>query len=180
MRVRLDRAVDQAWRDIFSKAKVHHLVSSRSNHCPVFIEPRRDVWDKRNKGIFRYEIMWGRVGNLPEEIKKQWCSDVDKGNLDAIVQNLSKMQGALRQWSKQHFCAVSEELKCLHGELEEAKGRHSASRSEIQSIADRMDEILYPEEMMWLQCSRISWFKEGNRNTRFFHMQEKWRAQKNK
>jgi hypothetical protein len=89
------------------------------------------------------------------------------------------MQGALRQWSK-HFCAVSEELKCLHGELEEAKGRHSASRSEIQSIADRMDEILYREEMMWLQRSRISWFKEGNRNTRFFHMQEKWRAQKNK
>jgi hypothetical protein len=43
-----------------------------------------------------------------------------------------------------------------------------------------MDEIFYWEEMMWLQCSGISWLKEGDCNTRFFHMQAKWRAIKNK
>jgi hypothetical protein len=50
---------------------VHHLVSSRSDHCPVFIEPHRDVWDKRNKDIFCYEIIWERVETLLDEIKKQ-------------------------------------------------------------------------------------------------------------
>jgi hypothetical protein len=43
-----------------------------------------------------------------------------------------------------------------------------------------MDEVLYREEMMWLQRSRISWLKEGGHNTRFFHMQAKWHARKNK
>jgi hypothetical protein len=72
IRVRFDRAVaDQAWRDLISDAKVHHLVSSQSDHCPVFIEPHRDVWDKRNKDIFCYEIMWERVETLLDEIKKQ-------------------------------------------------------------------------------------------------------------
>jgi exonuclease III len=35
----LDRAVvDPAWRDIFSDARVSHLISSRSDHCPVLVE----------------------------------------------------------------------------------------------------------------------------------------------
>jgi hypothetical protein len=42
-----------------------------------------------------------------------------------------------------------------------------------------MDELLYKEEMMWLQRSHISWLKEGDRNTRYFHRKAVWRAKKN-
>lgn len=45
---------------------------------------------------------------------------------------------------------------------------------------DRMDELLYREEMMWLQRSRLTWLKEGHRNTSYFHRQAIWRARKNK
>jgi hypothetical protein len=68
----------------------------------------------------------------------------------------------------------------LRKELDTSKSRNLANRAEIRRIADRMDELLYHEEMMWLQRSRISWLMEGDRNTRYFHMQAKWRARKNK
>jgi hypothetical protein len=124
--------------------------------------------------------MWERVDTLSAEIRKLRCFTADRGNLGSIVHTLSSMKGALHWWSKLHFGAVTEELNKLCRELELAKARNPASRTEIWNIADCMDELLYHEELMWLQCSRISWLKEGDRNTWFFHMRAKWRSRKNK
>jgi hypothetical protein len=46
---------------------------------------------------------------------------------------------------------------------------HVANQGEIQRLSRSMDELLYREEMMWLQRSRIAWLKEGDQNTKFFH-----------
>ena len=59
--VRLDRAVaDQSWRDVFGQATVHHLVSSRSDHCPILIRMQKEVWQPRQGKPMRYEIVWER------------------------------------------------------------------------------------------------------------------------
>jgi hypothetical protein len=47
VRVRLDRDVaDPDWRDLFSDVKVLHLISPRSDHCPVLVELRKDPWER--------------------------------------------------------------------------------------------------------------------------------------
>jgi hypothetical protein len=63
--VRLDRAVaDPTWQEIYSDARVWHLISSRSDHCLVQVELTRDAWENRGTHTFRYEIMWERVATL--------------------------------------------------------------------------------------------------------------------
>jgi exonuclease III len=43
VKVRLDRAVAcPEWRDLFGDAVLHHLVSSRSDHCPLFLEIKKE------------------------------------------------------------------------------------------------------------------------------------------
>jgi hypothetical protein len=100
--------------------------------------------------------MWERVESLPEEIKKVWCTTPDRGNLGKIVWVVGNIRMARRKWSQQQFSAVTTKLDTLRLELDEARAQPNASRETIQAISDRMDEVLYHEEMMWLQHSRIT------------------------
>lgn len=181
VKVRLDRAVtDTGWRDLFLQATLYHLVSSRSDHCPQFLEIKKESWEQHKTRVFRYEIMWERLESLAEEVKEAWCSAPNREGLGGIALVLKHVQSALRSWSKENFGSVLVELNSLRAKLEEVKSDQTATRRELQAVTDRMDELLYREEMMWLQRSRIGWLHEGDRNTCYFHIQVVWRARKNK
>ena len=177
----MDRAVACSnWRDLFGDAVLHHLISSRSDHCPLFLEIRKENWERHKPRIFRYEIMWERLESLAVEIKKAWCTDSSREGLGGVVAALKRVQTALRNWSKNTFGSVTTELEELRVKLEGAKSNPSCRPSDMRQITDRMDELLYREEMMWLQRFRIAWLREGDQNTSYFHRQAVWRARKNK
>jgi exonuclease III len=93
VKVRLDRDVaDPNWRDLFGNVKVLHLVSSRSDHCPILVEVVKEYWEHQNQRIFRYDIMWERLDSLAGEIKKAWCSQPSRECLGSIVVALKRVQ----------------------------------------------------------------------------------------
>jgi hypothetical protein len=63
------------------------------------------------------------------------------------------MQKSLRQWSREQFGTMTGELNDLRKQLEEIKSRTVVCWADVHAITDHMDELLYREEMMWLQRS---------------------------
>jgi hypothetical protein len=75
VKVRLDRAVASlSWSQLFTRAKVQHIISSRSDHCPIMLEVEKERIIKPSQQIFRYKIMWEREHSLPmaELVYSHW------------------------------------------------------------------------------------------------------------
>jgi hypothetical protein len=58
--------------------------------------------------------------------------------------------------------------KNLRHQLEEIKARTVVERADIWTVTDCMDELLFGEEMMWLQRSRILGSRKGIETRDFF------------
>ena len=59
------------------------------------------------------------------------------------------------------FGNVNEQIEKSRTKLEELMSMN-ADCQEIRKLTDRMNQLLYKEELMWLQRSRISWLKDGD------------------
>jgi hypothetical protein len=82
VRVRLDRAVAcPRWIHLFPHATVEHLVSSRSDHCPILINFRTDQ-DQRNSLPPRYEAMWEREESFANVVEEAWLHQESARNLE--------------------------------------------------------------------------------------------------
>lgn len=180
VRVRLDRALtDNRWRDLFPDSQVVHLVSPRSDHCPVLLKLMLEDQQRRNrKKCLHYEICWERDASLPEMIQNSWEEVGSMADLGDVSKALQKVMRCLQSWSKAKFKNIGKELEKARNNLSALLLVNSDSAA-IQRATDHMNELLYREEMLWLQRSRINWLKEGDRNTRFFHSKAVWRAKKN-
>lgn len=81
------------------------------------------------------------------------------------------MQNGLSSWGTATFGDFKKKLNNLRRELDRVR-RISLGRgpsSEEKKIMERINEVLFQEEIWIKQRSRVNWLRSGDRNTAYFH-----------
>lgn len=182
IKVRLDRAfANQAFADLFN-IRVRHVQTTESDHCCLIIECNRSRRRRsRNRG-FKYENMWRRHPAYGRLVEETWRGGGTVHSLSELQGSLRKMQAAFHEWDHSVFGSVRKELMRLRHDLEVVRRQSlliGPSRSKRRIMA-RISELLSWEETMEKQRSRITWLKEGDRNTKFFQAKSKERNKTNR
>jgi hypothetical protein len=69
VKVRLDRVVaTPSWSEWFLNSLMQHIVSSKSDHCPIVLSMEAEDDMTAHRQMAHYEIMWERESSLSEEI----------------------------------------------------------------------------------------------------------------
>jgi hypothetical protein len=172
VKVRLDRAVaSPEWSALFPNMRVRHLISSRSDHCPLLISADMGLDRPPANPIRRYEVMWEREPSLNAAVEESWSKRIKTQDLGDINTSLKAVMCSLYSWKSKNIGNVPKELERKRKQLEALSIlTDDESLAKKRLLEKDMDELLYREEIMWLQRSRISWLREGDRNTKYFHI----------
>ncbi|KAH7676675.1 RNA-directed DNA polymerase protein [Dioscorea alata] len=181
--VRLDRFLfSHNWSLLYPRNLQVALPRFGSDHSPICLEFGNHHSQPR---LFRFEKSWYTNEQL-ENLIQSWWSETNPEGYRAFIlsKKLANLKVQLRIWAKETFRASNLhktnlliELNSLDSLQENRPLSHDESIRFAQTRSD-LFSLLNQEEIYWKQRSRITWLKEGDSNTKFFHLMANGRRNK--
>ncbi|XP_058756417.1 uncharacterized protein LOC131629650 [Vicia villosa] len=178
---KLDRALcNDSWRWRFLDAYVKVLAPVEfSNHHPILIVPTMTINNKLEKP-FRFENAWLIKDSYHVMIKQIWNNEAN------FLQNIRSTREGIKEWKFETFdevrrnkAVVMRRLEGIQRKLQQHYNYGGMKRLEAH-LQKELSTILKQEELIWFQRAKTNWLKDGDRNTRYYHMKASTRRKRNK
>ncbi|XP_075080475.1 uncharacterized protein LOC107786790 [Nicotiana tabacum] len=122
------------------------------------------------------DCIFKRLDRCLDLVKENWKADFAANPFVSFNHKLKKLKKALSTWSKATYgdifqkIASLEEVVLVH-ERQFELSPTQMNRQKLHKVQAEMIKYLALEEQFWRQKAGMAWFKDGDRNTRFFHAQ---------
>ncbi|KAH0644091.1 hypothetical protein KY289_035065 [Solanum tuberosum] len=191
---RLDRIlVNQEFLDLYPSSEVHHLVRHGLDHAPVHMIC--NATEEPHSMPFRFLHFWTKHKEFKDVVRQHWKSDRHGSPFIVFQDKLKNIKKALSSWSRNTYSDVFQKIATLEELIKEvythidqpspgsttAGPNHSQKRKkeDLQEKVDRREtRYLAIEEEYWRQKTGMTWFKDGDRNIKFFHSYVRGRRKK--
>ena len=180
IRERLDRGICNAdWQCLFPKASVRHLVAPTLDHNPILF----DTYIERSFGRwpFRFEAIWTKDKSSTEVVERAWQTNVEGSHAFQLAKKFQIVKREFLKWNKEHFGQIRTHIKELERKIEVLQGMDPTTEvvEAEAALCLELNDWLEREELKWRQKSREIWLKEGDKNSRFFHISTLVRRRRN-
>jgi len=182
--VRLDRVFCSLdWEEMFPESLLQSSASDDSDHCPLILGLCDRLPSKRR---FHFEAFWPSLDGFQETIEEMWSSvQPRRCPLETLSLKLKATAKGLQRWSQKRIGHISSQLsmarEIIH-QLDIAQDSRALQPDELWLRNNLKKHSLALASLMRTIArsrSRIGWLKEGDANTRLFHMHARHRKRKN-
>ena len=168
-----------SWRLVFPKATIQHLGAINSDHSPILLDSQ--PIDHYLPRPFRFETAWTRDTKCFGIIAEAWKEEVEGSDFLKLCMKQLNTQLALKKWNKDVFGHCQRRIDVLLAKIQEIQKQDCTEencRKEAHLQVD-LNEWLLRNEILWKQKSREVWLKEGDKNSKFFHLSTIIRRRRN-
>ncbi|CAN1146936.1 hypothetical protein LINPERHAP2_LOCUS15567 [Linum perenne] len=170
LKERLDRCLANTdWVNLFSDSSTVHLERIKSYHRPLLIRTSNNARYISGPRPFRFNAAWFGHDNFSDFLDQSWKRGRD------LCLSLQDFQDSCITWNKDVFGHIFKRKRLLERRLQQLELLTQSNRSDRlaaaeESVRIELEKTLWQENLLWLQKSRMQWIKDGDHNTKFFHL----------
>ncbi|KAJ6874155.1 hypothetical protein NC651_032856 [Populus alba x Populus x berolinensis] len=172
---KIDRFMaNNQWFNLQQIAHVHFgNPGAFSDHSPSTVQlGSRELCGKRN---FKFFNMWAGHPQFLETISQHWSLDIYGSHMYILCNKLKHLKGRLKTLNNLHFSHISERVARAGKELDDTQLllQNDMDNGDLLALEKQqrlnLVNLKSVEKMFFGQKLKCSFFKDGDKGTRFFH-----------
>ncbi|CAN1315455.1 Transposon TX1 uncharacterized 149 kDa protein [Linum perenne] len=170
LKERLDRCLcNVEWMNLIQDSTTMLLERLQSDHRPILVRLTHQSRFNRLSRPFHFNAAWLAHENFPSFLDHNWSRGRE------LSVSLQDFKDKCKTWNVEVFGHIFKRKRQLQNHLRwlEHKCQNTNADKFVKEEAEirtELERTLWQESILWLQKSRIQWIKDGDRNTKFFHL----------